>query len=317
MSWLLPLALAAVSTAADPGLMRYAIPDAPVLAGVRMAAVRGSAFEKFVLAQIAGEGREFDNFVKATGFDPRKQIHEAVLSGKGGKWLVAARGVFPPETLTALARASGAEIAAEGGVEIVNAGKAAEASPIGRPMTFAFLSRTLALAGDEESVRAAVARRRTANGPAPALGRRAAKVSATYPVWFVAQEFPDAAPGNSPVSGALLKDVQMASGGLRMGEPMHLQAEVVERTPDAARALAEVLRFMTQLGEGARDAQSAPIAAALSAAQIGVAANAVRIDIPVTVEALEAILMDAGGARTSDADPRPQGSGALPRQTVP
>lgn len=292
MGWLLPLALAAASTAADPVLMRHAMGDAPVLAGVRMAAVRGTAFERFVLAQIAGEGREFENFIKATGFDPRKQIDEAVFSFKEGKWLVAARGVFPPETLTALARTSGAEVTTEGGVDIVNAGKAAVASPIGRPMTFAFLSRTLALAGDEESVRAAIARRRTSKGPAPVLARRAAKVSTNYPVWFVAQEFPDATPGNSPVSGALLKDVQMASGGLRMGEPMHLESEMVERTPEAARGLAEVLRFMTQLGEGARDAQSAPIAAALAAAQIGVEANVVRVDVPLTVEALEAILSD-------------------------
>jgi hypothetical protein len=282
-----PLFLIAAA-AVDPALLRLAAPNATVVAGMRVAEVRDTAIGKFVLGQFAGSGREFENFVAATGFDPRKDIEELVFSAAGEGWLVAARGVFPPETLTKLARSAGADLTVVEGIEVVDASRAAAASPIGRPMSFAFLSRTTVLAGDYESVRAAVLRRRAARGPA--LARQAAAAAARYPAWFAASEIAAATAGSAPLSGEMLKGVQMATGGLEPGDPMRFHAELVERTPEGANSLAEVLRFMTQIALAQSDAEAESIAGSLRAAQVVVEGTVVRLAMPVTPEVLEALL---------------------------
>jgi hypothetical protein len=157
-------------------------------------------------------------------------------------------------------------------------------------MSFAFLSRTTVLAGDHESVRAAVLRRRAARGPGPALARKAVAAAGRYPAWFAATEIAASTAGAAPLSGEILKGVEMASGGVEAGEPMRFHAELVERTPEGANSLAEVLRFMTQIAGAQRDSQGESIAEALRGAQVTVEGAVVRLVLPVTPAMLEALL---------------------------
>jgi hypothetical protein len=279
------------AAAVDPALLRLAAPNATLVAGLRAAEVRDTALGTFALEQIAGSGKEFDNFVAATGFDPRKHIEEIVYSSVGDRWLVAARGTFPPEVLRRLARSAGADIIPVDGIEVVDATRAAASSPIGRPMSFAFLSQTTALAGDLASVRAAILRRRTARGPA--LAGKAAEVAARYPAWFAATEIAGATAGAMPLSGEMLKGVQMASGGLEASEPMRLHADLVERTAEGANALAQVLRFMSQIAGGeSADPDARAIGEALRAARVSVEGTVVSLMLPVTPAMLQALLAE-------------------------
>ncbi len=275
--------------AVDPALLRYSLPDATMLAGVRMAEVRDTPFGRFVVSEIAGEGSELESFVKATGFDPRKQIDEAVFSSANGKWLVAARGAFPKTALARVAESAGAKVETFDGVEFVAASKEAKDSPIGRPMAFALLSETEALAGDEESVRQALDRRKTAPGPPAAVAKSAKDAAALYPAWFAAREFPEASAGELPLSGAILKSVESASGGLAMGSPMTFHADLEAATPEEAGTLANVLRFVTQIAATEGGAQNAPLVSALAAAQVSTEGRTARLAMPVTVELLRAL----------------------------
>lgn len=297
MLWLIPVLLAAGTI--DPALLRYSLPGAGTLIGVRMSEVRDTPFGRYVLARIAGEGREFEEFISATGFDPRKQIEDAVFSSaSGGKWLVAARGSFPRATLARVAQGAGAEIEELDGVQFVAAAKGAADSPIGRPIAFALLSESLALAGDEGSVRQAIERRSETQGPPAALASRAQEAAAAYPVWFAVREFPEPRAGETPLSGEVLKQVESASGGLQMGAPMMFHARLLATGSDAAASLASVLRFVVQLA-GA-PGQNSPAATPLSEAQVSHEDRTVSLSMPVTVELIEAFVEGERAAGETD-----------------
>lgn len=297
MLWLVPVLLAAGTI--DPALLRYSLPNAGTLVGVRMSEVRDTPFGRFVLARIAGEGREFEEFVSATGFDPRKQVEDAVFSSApGGEWLVAARGSFPRATLARVAQSAGAEVEEVDGVQFVAAAKGAADSPVGRPMAFALLSENLALAGDEESVRQAIERRSAAQGPPAALASRAQEAAAAYPVWFAMREFPEAQAGETPLSGEVLKEVESANGGLVLGEPMTFHAALLSTGPEAAANLANVLKFVAQLA--GTPGQNSPAASSLAGAQVSQEDRIVRLSMPVTLELIEALVEGERAAGETD-----------------
>ncbi|HWR51045.1 MAG TPA: hypothetical protein VN428_08060 [Bryobacteraceae bacterium] len=275
-----------------PTLLRHTVPAAAVVAGVRVTDVRDTAFGRFLLKEFAGEGPEFENFVKATGFDPRRDIQELLYSAPvGDGWLIAARGTFPADRLIMLGKLAGAEITPVQGIQMVNTAKAA-ASPLGKPMAFAFLDANTAVAGDERSVRQAITRRRIAGGPAPQMATRATQLAGVWPAWFVANDF-SMISGSTPLSSGMQKMVQRASGGFRFGDTVGLNAELIARTVNDAKTLAEFLRFLSKAGEGATDPQAAAIAQMLSTAEVSVAATSVKIGLTIPESVLEAFVTES------------------------
>lgn len=274
-----------------PSLLRHTVPGAAVVAGVRVSEIRDTPFGRFVLKEFAGEGSEYQHFVKATGFDPRRDIQELLYSAPAGEgWLIAARGTFPTARLLALGKMSGAEIALVDGLQMVNTSKAA-ASPFGKPMAFAFLDANTAVAGDERSVRQVILRRRTPGGPAPQMASRAVQLAAVWPGWFVANDFSKVS-GSTPLSSGMQKIVQKASGGFRFGDTVGLNAELVARTVNDAKTLAEFLRFLSKAGQDATDPQAAAIAEMLSTAEISVAATSVKLGLTIPESVLEAFVTE-------------------------
>lgn len=275
--------------------MRHALPDAHVLAGMDVTQVRNTPFGRMLIRRFAGEGREFEKFVTATGFDPRRDISELVFSAgeTEERWLVAARGSFPAVKLMALAKASGAEITVRDGIRIASSTKFVSATPGGKPMAFAFLSPTLALAGDDASVEQAVARRRTASGPPAAVARRAAKVASDYPAWFTAGSAAALMPGGlGPLSEGVMKTVDRASGGARFASDVQFSAELIERTPEDAQALAEVVRFLATMAGTRPGGGAADIAALLQGLKVTAEGNLVRVAGTASYPLIEALFSE-------------------------
>ena len=106
------IALAACSAfAADSGLLSLVSPDAKVVAGIHVDRSTASQFGQFLLKQMQREDADFNKFVLATGFDPRRDLTEVIVSSSDvqqkGHGLVVARGTFDIAKLTAQAKLSG------------------------------------------------------------------------------------------------------------------------------------------------------------------------------------------------------------------
>ncbi|MDP2999512.1 MAG: hypothetical protein Q8N47_18630, partial [Bryobacterales bacterium] len=161
------LAVAAVPMAAvDPALMKLVPPDATVVAGVNVEQARITPFGQFVLKQMPLDDEGFRKMMEATGFDPRRDLREILVASKGGQpsrhiqGIVMATGSFDPARILAAAKVAGVTATDYAGVEILSS----KESPNGG---FAFLDRSLAIAGETEQVKAAIDRyKKGGTGPA-------------------------------------------------------------------------------------------------------------------------------------------------------
>jgi hypothetical protein len=237
------LLLAASALAADQDLLKLVMPEARVVSGVNIARVRSTPFGRFLLAQLtAAKDKQFDEFVKASGFDPSANLDQilVVSPGVAGRRLVLARGSFDPARIVGLARGAGVEIGHYRGIEVIR----------GPAMSVAFLGRSIGLAGDPASVNSAIARRESGPGPAREIADRANAFGEANDVWFVSilpfSEFASALPGGAGTSEAL-KSVQQVSGGVKFGESVQLSAEFRTRSAEDAANLAAALRSLAAL----------------------------------------------------------------------
>ncbi len=294
------LALAAASPGADRELLKLVMPDARVLSGIQVAQVKKTPFGQFVLAEFsASQDSQFDGFVKASGFDPRNDIHEVLIAAAAGqagdRKLIVVRGTFDPARILEIARSAGGTVESYRGVDILSNGPAAASSPHGIPLAVAFLSGTLAAAGDLDTVRGAVDRRDNGTGPSPDMLSRADAVSAASDAWFVSKvpvaELAQGMPGSN-LSGALqgdaLKSIEQASGGAIFGIAVKVSAELVTRTPADATSLADVLRFLAGL---LRTGPQQPLFSALDLKTEG---KTLKLDGSIPEAQLESLLKQAG-----------------------
>jgi hypothetical protein len=255
----------------DAGLMKLVMPEARFVAGIHVGQVKKTPFGQFALAEFsASQDPEFDGFVKASGFDPRYNLDEIVIAspgaGSGGR-LYAAQGAFSPARILELARSAGAAVDRFQGIDIIGNGAAAAAAPHGTRFAVAFLSGSIAVAGDPAAVRAAIARRTSGGGPGPDLAATVDTVSHASDAWFVSsvpaaeliQDLPGANLGGASLDGALqgdaLKSIRQASGGATFGQTVRLSVQLLTQTAGDATSLASALRLLSDvLGSGSQGA---------------------------------------------------------------
>jgi hypothetical protein len=79
-------------TGVDSTLAALVPPDATMLSGIRMEAVRETPLYRKMLAQQALP--QLDDFARQTGFDPRRDVRELLIASNGNGVLMAARGAF-------------------------------------------------------------------------------------------------------------------------------------------------------------------------------------------------------------------------------
>lgn len=170
----LTLALtAAVAAAADSRLLNLVMPDATVVVGVDVQKIYAADFGQFVLSQMSLDNHGMQNFITATGFDFRRDLYQVVLASPGGageqRGIAIASGRFDPSKLLPLAAAGGGTTTTYKGVQVATAKD---------KKAVAFLSDSIALVGDPDSVQIAIDRSRENASLDPALLAKINQVSA-------------------------------------------------------------------------------------------------------------------------------------------
>ena len=284
------LALATVASAADPQLLKLVMPDAKVVSGIDIDKVRSTPFGMFFLNQLPAPDSSFQEFVNATGFDPRRDIHEILMASPGDpakkSGLLLVRADFDTARILALFAAMGKAPEVYKGVAILSGGAPKKGNAVSE--AFAFLDKSTAVAGDVDSVRGAIDRRISASGSLDAgLAGKIGSTSATQDAWVVSivpfSSLANVVP-NKNVSGALqgdlIKGIQQSSGGVKFGSMIEISGELTARNDQDASSLADVVRFFMNLAQ--MNAPShAELGKLLQNLTVNTEANAVKVSVAI------------------------------------
>jgi hypothetical protein len=274
--------------AADSQLLNLVMPDAKILAGVNVDQAKTSLFGQYLITQIEAQNPHFQQFVTETGFDPTQDLDELLCASNGAatnpSHLTLARGTFNTSKIDAAASAAGATSEVYNGVTILENPKHASG--------FAFLSSTLAVAGDIASVKGAIDRQ-TAPSTLPAsLVVEVNQLSTSEDAWGISQGPPPTIkpPANMPnVSTNIFQNIQQASGGVNFGSQVVINAQLVADTAQDATTLANMIEFLVNLGE-IQTQQNANASAALKAVVIATSGSTINVMASIPVAQLEALV---------------------------
>jgi hypothetical protein len=295
-------AFSAVAFAADPQLMNMVMPDAKVLAGINATSARISPFGQFVISKMGMLGQVPQKFVAATGFDPLQDVSEILAASAadpekpGGVLLV--RGNFNAEKLVAAVSAHNhVQVQTYGGATLINF-----SSPKDQVThAVAFISNSIAVAGDLASVKAAIDRNSGTNSIDTALAVKVNELSATKDEWLVSSAsvgslLPPKAGAGATGPGAqvlpLLKSIQSFSGGVKFGSDVQVTGQAVTSDAQNAGALKAVIGLVVSLASAntGTDPQLAQVLQWLQTLQVTTSGPAVNVALSIPETQIEALL---------------------------
>ena len=295
----------AISLAQNSGgvdLLNFATGDAQMLAGANISAARNSPFGQFVLSQMQLGDSHFQTFITQTGFDPRTDLSEVLISstgipGNSSKWLIAAHGSFSHAmaTLEGALSTEGATITHLAGVDVITL-PAAEGPVAGACIAF-FTDGSTALMGDCAVVNAAAQSKGAASGAPPALAAKAQQWRKQSDLWFTSvlplTQFAGALPGSGPLTGVmntgLFKGIQQTSGGVKFassgaqGPSVQVSGEAVMDTAQNATALVNVVNFISGMIQTAKTSDPAATMFTSLLASLQASANGNTVSVNLTV----------------------------------
>src|SRR5262249_48933758 len=125
-------------------------------------------------------------FVNATGFDPRRDVHEILMASPGDpakkSGLLLMRADFDTGRIMSLVAAMGKTPENYHGVDILSGGAHQKGNGVSE--AFAFLDKSTAVAGDIDSVHGAIDRRNsTASAIDAGLNAKIGSTSANQDAW--------------------------------------------------------------------------------------------------------------------------------------
>ncbi len=299
---LIPLCIPAF--AADSALLNFVMPEAQFLGGIDVQKSKTSSFAKSMLDSMPSD------FFEKIGLDPKRDLDEILFAsveagGHGGKGIFVVRGRLNPSKISDALRAFGPSLVENrNGLEIFKQ----QGNNSGG---FTLIGDHTALLGDLESVRAAVDRRNGGTRLDAARASRAQSLSQGNDVWMIAstpsvgmRSKPGVTRNNSGapmagLNGDFLKSVEQAAVGLRfVPGSVELNMEAQAKTEKDAGALADVVRFLTNMVQMNRDNEEARmLATALEGMQISQETKTLRIKIALPQEQLEKMMHGAPAAR--------------------
>ncbi|MGH9674679.1 MAG: hypothetical protein ACRD44_15985 [Bryobacteraceae bacterium] len=216
------------TAAADPALLQLAPPDAVFVAGFHAEKLKSSSVVQRLLTRARSGTEDFGKLVAAAGFDPERDVREVLIASGpiDANALIAVRGTFDPSKFSPLPK-----------------GKAVLLDP------------TTLLVGDEKALQAAMGRRQSEARLAPEFIARVESYSSRYDAWLLTTDSPTRMLAgqmqnqtlDAAVKGDLFQAIRHVSAGLRAGDSLELEGEMLTRSPKDAIALADVARFLTQL----------------------------------------------------------------------
>jgi hypothetical protein len=299
-------ALMAASSAfgADRELLGLLGPEMKSVGGMDVTEALNSPLGQYFLSHLQEHDDKLKEFVDKTGFDPRRDVYEIVFASPTGEGssksgIVLARGSFNWPSMLAAFKARGAQTVTINGQEFMYLNKRS-------PGLVGVLNGSLLIAGQENLVRAALARRGAASSGLDArLAAKADQLSARYDVWLVSLVPAQVAgapratnPQNSSGASrhaAMLQGIQEAAGGVKLGTTVEVMAEAVARSPEDARALSDVARFALGMiaMQGNRSDEAARIGAVLDKVVINTQGSSVLMSLALPQDEIEELIRSA------------------------
>lgn len=195
--------LAGTLAAADESaLLQLAIPDATVIVGMSFdrikVATAGSRYQQLTTEYMSQYGQSWKALKDTLGYDLR-DIQEILVTLRPGpkpgsvQGLVIVRAPFDPDRPPSLLAMLPTQQTTYQGVPLW-----LSAPGKGEPFAIAFLHRSIALFGDPDNVRTAIARWTDGVGaPSPALAK-ATELSQKYHIWWIARDLGSVLPRGAP-----------------------------------------------------------------------------------------------------------------------
>lgn len=283
--------------AVDQHLLGLVMPEAKVMAGVNVEVAKTSPFGQYVLSHMQADHNGLQKFIEQTGFDPSRDLTEVLMASRGdsgAKGLVLARGTFNAAGILDAAAKAGGTVETYNGVQLIT-GKDESQTHV-----LAFLDNgATALAGDIDSVKAAIDRSAHPNGSLdPALVTRVGQLSTTLDAWTVSL-VPVSAMGKqtpgpvlpAPLQGDLLKTIQQASGGVKFGGIVQISGEAVAKDEKDATSLADVVKFFASMIQmNAPTKNGAQFISLIQSLNVTTDKNTVKLALNIPEDQLESIL---------------------------
>jgi len=239
--------------ATDPMLVNLLPPDAKVVAGVNVDQAKGTQFGQYILNQMQTADTHLQEFIALTGFDPRRDIHELLVSSDGNPQnhtgLALARGNCDVAKITGAAAQHGAVTEIYGNTTIIEDPK--------QEGGVAFLSPTMLAAGDIASVKGAIDRQTTAQPLPAAVINKINQWGNSQDGWAITTVPPASLIPAGAVKGTqqtaplmnLATAVQQAGGGVKFGTSVVFSGEATADTAQNASTMADLVRLMLNLAQ--------------------------------------------------------------------
>lgn len=263
--------------AADPQLTALVMPGAKVLAGVNVEQAKTTPFGQYVLGRLEQNDEGLRRLMDATGFDPRRDIAEVLLASTGEPagshppGLALVRGTFDVTTISEAARANGGTVETRDGVTIL--------SGLSKSGAVAFINPSIAIAGQDVDVLAALDRVNTPALLDPALAVQVNRLSTTQDAWVVSLVPP-------PIKGLPPNTIESTTVGVKFGANVDLSGESVTTTDQDAATLAGMIRLFAAIA-GANSRSSA--AQLLQGLNVTTEARTVRLSLSIPEAQVEAL----------------------------
>lgn len=291
------LAATTATAAVDPALLNLVMPDAKVITGIQVSQTLASPFGQYVLSQMQPGDQNFQDFLTATGFDPRHDLQQIVVatgdpSVTPHSALVLGRGTFALSQINTAATAHGAIVAQYRGVDIYTAPNQQSQGSI------AFPDQTTAMIGNITAVQAGIDRYLAHATLSGDLVSQAQAVSAANQAWFattsalsdfLSGKLGDANLGNVNSSN-LLQSVLRATGGISFSASgITVTSDAVTASPQNAQSLVDVLKFIVgMIQSNVNDQKVSSIA---NNATFTVNGSTAHISIPIAEQTAEQLFM--------------------------
>jgi len=285
---------------ADPALLKLVPPNATVVAGLNVTNARLSPLGQFLLARLPGNMSELSSTI---GFDPLQDVTEALAAGtpnSGG--LIGMKGTFAPEKLTSYLGSL-----QNGPVYTVQTYAGATLITItgkdGKDAGLAFLGATEAVAGDLASVKGALDRSASGGALDASFTAQINTLSLTEDAWILSTVSPaslvpaPAAQNDTPnplaQASQFLAAVTSLSGGVKFGETVPVNLNLVANSPQNAEALANVVKFIAGMAVSGAGQSNTPQASALDwlkSLQVSTTGTKVDVSLAIPESQIEALI---------------------------
>lgn len=288
----------------DRSLLNLVPSGAQVVAGFQIDQGKASAFGQYVLQRAEQDSPDLQKLIDSTGFDPRRDLQQVLLTGWAGKdayhhsGLVIARGVFDTARIKQAALAQGGRAEAFQGFDLIS-GKD------GSSDCFAFLDPTLGVLGDRGAVQSVILNRNSPTTLDAQLQKRVESVISGNEVWFASvmpgTQLPFAqshARDNNQMNASAIQAIVQSSGGVHFApDAVQVAVDALTRSEKDAQSLTDVVRFFASMIQMQRQGQSeaALLAPVFDQMQLTTGGNTVHIALSVPEATVEQLINQPHG----------------------